>query len=528
MGRRASLLGLVAIAASLTAAAPAGAAVSVRGDFNGDGRSDLAVGAPDDSVGGEDLAGAVNVIYGSRAGLREENDQQFTQDTGGVPGSAEAGDRFGASLAVGDLDGDGFADLAIGAPTEGVPTGVGSNERDRGDAGLVTVLYGSGGGLSTRRAQAWTQDVPGVKGRTEAGDRFGQALAIGDFDGDGRDDLSIGVPGDSVGGAGDAGAVNVIYGRRGGLREDPDQLWTQNTRGIKGVAEANDRFGWALAAADVSANGRAELLVGVPGESIGATSDAGAVNAIYGRPKGLTSVDQFWSQDSRHIKGVAEATDQFGSSLAVADFDRDGVGDLAVGVPGEGVNGARAAGAVNVIYGSTSGLAADPDEIWTQDSEGVKGRAEADDRLGASLAAVDFSKNNADDLAIGVPGEDVDGRNAAGAVNVLYGNGGRGLDDRADQLWFQGHGGLGGRLEAGDFVGDAAAAGDFDGDGAFDLAVGAPGDSVGGHRDAGAVSVVYGSGRGLQSSGGDVWTQGTRGIKGAVGSDRFGAALAAG
>jgi hypothetical protein len=81
------------------------------------------------------------VIYGGRGGLREHNDQQFTQATPGVDDIPEQGDRFGAALAAGDLDADGFADLAIGVPGEGLPTGLAPGERDRPRAAVVHVLY---------------------------------------------------------------------------------------------------------------------------------------------------------------------------------------------------------------------------------------------------------------------------------------------------------------------------------------------------------------------------------------------------
>ena len=100
------------------AAAPATADVSVRGDFDGDGFTELAVGAAADSVSGQPSAGAVNVIYGSARGLSERGDQQFTKVPRAIAGTAMPGARFGAPLAAGDLDADGFADLAIRAPGE--------------------------------------------------------------------------------------------------------------------------------------------------------------------------------------------------------------------------------------------------------------------------------------------------------------------------------------------------------------------------------------------------------------------------
>ena len=125
----------------------ASGAVEVRADFNHDGADDLAIGAPRESVGGLVAAGAVHVLYGSARGLTGAGSQVLTQDSPGVPGTAESGDTFGAALAAGDFDHDGFADLAVGVELE-VAGGA------EGDVGGVNVLYGSAGGLTGSAASS--------------------------------------------------------------------------------------------------------------------------------------------------------------------------------------------------------------------------------------------------------------------------------------------------------------------------------------------------------------------------------------
>src|SRR5918995_1471805 len=156
-------------------AGQAPAPASLRADFNNDGAEDLAVGVPFESVGSIEAAGAVNVVYGSAGGLSGAGSQLFTQDTAGVGGAAEPFDQFGAALAAGDFDNDGFADLAVGAPFESV----GSIDA----AGAVNVLYGSAGGLSGAGSQLFTQDTPGVPGAAEEFDLFGFTLAVSGLQG---------------------------------------------------------------------------------------------------------------------------------------------------------------------------------------------------------------------------------------------------------------------------------------------------------------------------------------------------------
>jgi len=431
------------------------------GDFNADGFTDLAIGVP-----GEDASatsdGGVNVIYGSAGGLSATAtaDQFWGQDSPGVEGTAENYDEFGSALATGDFNLDGFADLAVGVPFE---------DASAASDGGVNVIYGSASGLSATvlADQFWTQDSPNVEGTSETNDYFGLALAAGNFDGDGRSDLAVGVPyEDAAVGATNDGGVSVIYGAAGGLSATatPDQFWTQDSPNIEDTAEDNDEFGRALAVGDFGGSNIADLAIGVPYEDLGASGNPGAVSVIYGSPGGLSATatpDQFWTQDSPNVEGTAEPGDQFGFSLAVANFGGSWPhADLAIGVPYDNV-GATSAGAVSVIYGSSAGLSATatPDQLWTQDSPDVEGTAGAYDGFGSALTTGDFNADFRSDLAIGVPSEDAP-HTSDGGVNVIYGSlAALSATTTPDQLWGQDTPNVEDAAEASDYFGRELAAG---------------------------------------------------------------------
>ncbi|MGW4642402.1 FG-GAP repeat protein [Sphaerisporangium sp. NPDC004334] len=348
--------------------------------------ADLVVAAPYDTVDGRRRAGTVTLYRGA------QRTAVLAQGTHGIPGAPERGDSFGSAVAAGDFDGDGCADLAIGASEEfagtPVPDGADGN-------GVVQLLYGSAGGLKP----AGTLDVTRL-GRDRDTDRFGAALTAGDLDGDGDDELVVGIPGLSEG-----GGVGV-FGLKGRDPKGRGTLLTQATPWVAQDHLESDQFGAAVAAGDFDGDGRAELAVGAPADTVGATTSGGGSVTIVdlrARQAGM------YTQNSPGVPGEAEKWDDFGGALAAGDFDRDGRDDLAIGVPGEGLDAFQDGpmygnGGVHVLYGTRRGLSAIGGEFWSRKTKGIRGKSLNTDRLGSALAAGDLNGDGDAELAIGLPG----------------------------------------------------------------------------------------------------------------------------
>ena len=423
------------------------------GDFNADGRADLAVGVPSENATAGMVygTGVVHVLYGSASGLTAAGSQLWSQDSPGVAGVAEAGDGFGVALAAGDFNGDGRGDLAVGAWQE-----------NRG-RGVVHVLAGSASGLTATGSQLWSQGSGGVGGVAEVGDGFGFALATGAINTGAHADLAIAAPGEDIGRVMEAGAVNVLYSSAGGLTAAGNQVWSQDSPGVAGIAETQDFLGSALAAGDFNGDGRAELAAGAPGETLAVVAvAAGAVNVLYGSGGGLTATgNQVWSQDSPGAANITQPRDLFGSALTAGDLNADGRAELAVGVPGEVLDALPSpigeAGVVQVLLGSPAGLTGTGSQLWSQDSPGIAEQAEDGDRLGSALAAGDFNGDGSADLAMGAPGENLNVGFGSGVVHVLPGSA-AGLAATGSQLWSQDSPGVAGAPEFLDFFGQTLAA----------------------------------------------------------------------
>jgi hypothetical protein len=346
-------------------------------DFNGDGLTDLAAGAPYARVDGHARAGSVAVRYGDRRAVPAGTVTWLKQTGGG-----EAGAGFGAALAVGDFDRDHCADLAVGVPDKVF----GARRPGAEGNGEVQVFMGSPNGL--RRGVALT--VRALK-RGYGTDRFGAALVAADMDHDGDAELAVGAPGLNGGG----GVAVFGLGRRG-LRPGP--LVTERTRWVGQHAAETDSFGSVLAAGDFDGDRRAELVVGAPGDGL---KTQGSITIVDPMERSANYV----SQDEAGVGGRPERLDRFGAALAVADFDGDGRADVAVGSPGENGGDAPPAysqGAVQILAGPSMRQIG---RTWTSG-----GRY---DHFGAALAAGDLNGDRVPDLAIGAPGR--------AAVRVLRG-----------------------------------------------------------------------------------------------------------
>ncbi len=452
------------------------------GDFNNDGFPDLVVGVPMESIGDIAGAGAVQVFYGTEDGIRLTGQQLWNQDSPGISGMAMTGDHFGIAVAAGDFDNDHFDDLAIGVPSDSV-SGV--------KGGAVNILYGSSRGLREYRNQRWHQNSPGINGRTEDGDGFGSVLAVGHFNGDPYTDLAIGVAGEDIGSTVDGGAFAVLYGSADGLTQNGNQLWHQNSPGIKGTVEANDHFGWALAAGDFDNNGIDDLAIGVPDEDISWKENTGMVHVLYGKESGLSAVnDQLWFQGQNGVRGFLRPDEFFGTALAAGDFDNDGYDDLAIGVRGQEVAGFSNAGIVSVLYGGAWGINGNGDQILANNLPVTEGWPSGQG-FGYRLAVGDFDDDEYDDLVVSsFDALSFPERMSGGTIHVFRG-GAEKLDTEHSRSWDALI--LEGDDQSASIInfGMTAVSGDFDSNGVENLAIGNVGKKVGGLR-AGQVDILFG------------------------------------
>ncbi|SDT28901.1 hypothetical protein [Microlunatus soli] len=344
--------------------------------------SQLVVGSPQETVDGKAAAGAVYVYAWDGDEFVQRG--RYTQGHDGVPGTAQAGARFGATVAsatrLHDEVDPRSRRLYVGAPGQDVSSVA--------DAGSVTSFrLGTADRPAAEDGKIISYASAGVPGAPTPHGALGAALSVS------HGVVAIGAPGQAVGGV--AAGAALIMAEDDAAPFAPRQL-SQSTSGVPGSSERGDRFGAAIELAGQEGDAVIPLVVGVPGEDLSSVADAGsAVNVPIRIDSGApVPVSTGWNQDSSDLAGTAEAGDAFGSAITSVLIGDNW--EFIIGIPGEDINGHRDAGMVQVIGDDDFGL--------SQSSSGIPGGNENGDRFGAALAGG----------VIGVPGEN------AGSGAVIY------------------------------------------------------------------------------------------------------------
>ncbi|MFJ6935311.1 FG-GAP and VCBS repeat-containing protein [Streptomyces sp. NPDC101132] len=360
---------LVSAGTQAQAATTAGpAATRYSDDFNGDGYHDLAVAVGSANVVVPETAekpnagwgaGYVTVSYGGKYGAQKTGLKAITQDTPGVPGKAALNHGFGQVIANGDLDGDGYADLVVRSEDwVGGPDGK--------DTARVTVLWGGPTGL--KGGSDIANNDPDLKFGA-----FGGVLVTGDFTGDGKTDLVVG------------------HSNRLDLFKGPFTR-TGKPAAILPVDDGID-FRYSpyepgrIAAGRIDKDAADDLVV--LGDRTLLGERPGKV--LLGGPKGLKATS---------------AKVRTGTSAVIADFDKDGYGDVAVGHPDHNWEDLTQAGRVHIAYGGSGGLDAGRRvRVITEDTVGVPGSPQRRDQFGSDVRAADINGDGYPDLVVGASGE---------------------------------------------------------------------------------------------------------------------------
>jgi len=479
-----------------------GTAVSSAGDFNGDGFDDLIIGSPERASGG-----VVHIVLG-RASLESLGLDDTPEDLGGralVGGGAQAGLSVAAA---GDVNGDGLADIIVGAPAGNEDSGRSYVVFGRSGTGTITLSALGNGGFIIEGASA--------------GDRSGWGVGGGgDLNGDGLDDLLIGAPATAHGQA--PGTTYVVFGRTDSATVQLAQDMGTSGLFINGIDTGGFAGRSVAVAGDVNGDGWADLIFGAP-YSGGAGNDSGAAVVVFGGPQ-LTSVQAsdlgshgFW------IVGAAGG-DSSGEYVAGAgDVNGDGLADLAIGVWDR-----EAATESYVVFGRSDTTPVQLSEL------GAQGFAiTADSHWGWSntrlAPAGDINGDGLADLIMGARLSDdergvsyvVFGRSQSTNVSLSEISAGSG----GFVIWGETSG-----AQSGAYVNTA---GDVDGDGLADLIIGAPGII---DFDAGRSHLVFGSAAGayaqvsideLGGSGDDAFSDGgtAKTLVGGAGNDSLTATAA--
>ncbi len=400
----------------------------------GDATDDIVSGLPKGSSGGQ-----IAIVPGSTAGPTTTGKKLISQSSPDIPGAGESGDEFGASTATGDINGDGATDIAIGQPGE--DDGSGHSNR-----GAYTILYGPGFTTGTG------VNLDGSYELTNA--RYGSAVAVGDFNADGKADVfaaSTGTGGTWSARYGDGwdtdstitttednlsyadaasgdfnqdGYADVALNYRDGASIGKVVWYKGGSGGLRKAATLSVKGGRSIGAGDINGDGVDDIAIGQPYTAESGAAAGGQVTFVKGSAAtattagGLTTTGaKSVNQDTSGVPGAAESGDAMGASIAVGDYNLDGYADVLAGAPNEDItrtsNRSNAGNSI-LLKGTSSGITGTGALSVTQDTSGIPGSTESNDNLGSAVALTDLSGYGRTDLVLGTAGEN------AGEGNLTY------------------------------------------------------------------------------------------------------------
>ena len=456
------------------------------GDVNGDGIEDLLLSAVGGDPNGVTDAGETYVIFGRAGGFGTKFDLTTLDGTNGfrIDGLA-MDDNSGAAInGAGDLNGDGFADLVIGAQF--------ADPGGRQDAGSVYVVFGKASGFaaSVNLSAPDGVNVSRLDGAA-AGDRLGSDVgSAGDFNGDGVADLIIGAWFADNGGLNNTGATYIVFGKKTGLAPVIDLAALNGTAGftLLGVG-ADDRSGQEISGiGDFNRDGFDDVLIAAPGGDPVGAMEGGECYVVFGHAAPFVSslsLGALNGSNGFQIPGTA-AFEGLGVRLnGAGDLNRDGFPDVVLaGGPNQ----------TYVVFGKRGPFNSSFDLTTLDGTNGFRiDGATPNDSAGSDVgAAGDFNGDGFGDLLIAAINANPLGRQLAGSAYVVFGKPG-GFPASFNLATLDGHNGI--RFDgaaAFEALGTVSATGDVNGDGYDDILLGSGLADPGGHADAGRTYVVYG------------------------------------